>query len=330
MNLESVSETNVGSANSVIDDLRIVCSGYSSGQAMQNSMMTSATRFTIMASGSTYPHRDVLKQLGLRWDHAEKAWRGTVDRDQLKQVERLDNVRLLVIPRNRAEVPKEPESDVTPAPEKTADSPSTTPVEPKPVDKADNENSVCGEKFICEKHDWLCQNCDFEEYRNPEYATGYISTAESAEKLLRSDYYLYRLDGARRTDQLHGCIHALLVNGRTADEIKAIIRESQRSAWAILAKNWTEGLDHSRRCVFGDFSYGKNENGIPGREAEIAKTMKITDNVKTWTGHTRDEYDMLVELHKRIGKFPPEEPGWLAVLEKKIKEEFLATVNQPS
>jgi hypothetical protein len=61
--------------------------------------------------------------------------------------------------------------------------------------------------------------------------------SESAEKLLRSDYYLYRLDGARRTDQLHGSIHTLLVNGRTADEINAIIRDSQPKAWEILAKN---------------------------------------------------------------------------------------------
>jgi hypothetical protein len=276
----------------------------------------------VMVSGGTYPHRDSLKQLGLRWDPAEKAWRGTVDRSQLKQVEGLDDVRLCVIPRNAPEVPKEPEAareveaEVTPAPEQAPISTPPSPVEP--IGKAVHEDSVCGEKFICEKHEWLCQNCDLEEYRSPKYATGYISTAESAEKLLRTDYYLYRLDGARRTDQLHGSIHVLLINGRTADEIKAIIRDSQRSAWAVLAKNWTEGLDHSRRCVFNDFPCGQNMNGIQGRESEIAGTMKITDNVRTWAGHARDEYDLLVEYHKRIGKFPPEEPDWLVVLEKRI------------
>jgi hypothetical protein len=49
--------------------------------------------------------------------------------------------------------------------------------------------------------------------------------------------------------------------------------------------------------------------------------MKITDNVRTWAGHARDECDMLVELHKRFGKFPPEEPGWLTILEKRMKDE---------
>jgi hypothetical protein len=278
-----------------------------------------------MVSGSTYPHRDSLKQLGLRWDPAEKAWRGAVDRSQLKQVEGLDNVRLCVIPRNAPEVAREVEAEVTPAPEQA---PIATPPSPaEPIDKAVHEDPVCGEKFICEKHDWLCQNCDLEEYRNPKYATGYISTAEAAEKLLRSDYYLYRLDGARRIDQLHGSIHALLTNGRTADEINAIIRDSQRSAWAALAKNWTEGLDHSRRCVFNDFPCGQNTNGIQGREAEIAGTMKITDNVKTWAGHARDEYDLLAEYHKRIGKFPPEEPEWLILLEGRIKRESLPPVD---
>jgi hypothetical protein len=56
--------------------------------------------------------------------------------------------------------------------------------------------------------------------------------------------------------------------------------------------------------------------------------MKITDNVKTWVGHARDEYDLLVEYHKRNGKLPPGEPEWLRVLDGRVKGDLLVVANQ--
>jgi hypothetical protein len=100
---EAISET-AGIVNSINGGLRVVCSGYSAGQVVHHS---EATRFTIMVSGSTYPHKDVLKGFGLRWDPAEKVWRGTIDRSQLQQVESLEDVRLCVVPSKETETSDE-------------------------------------------------------------------------------------------------------------------------------------------------------------------------------------------------------------------------------
>lgn len=60
-----------------------------------------------------------------------------------------------------------------------------------------------------------------------------------------------------------------------------------------------EFVGFSRKCVFNDFPNYQNANGIQGREAELARTVKLIDYVKTWIGHARDEYDLFVEYNKR-------------------------------
>ena len=105
-----------GSVKPAGSGLRIVCSGYSTGRPVPHPVLDGATRFSVMVSGSTYPHRDVLKGFGMRWDAAQKLWKGTVDRTRLQQVEKMNDVRLCVIPRKESENRKESEADNAPAP----------------------------------------------------------------------------------------------------------------------------------------------------------------------------------------------------------------------
>jgi len=135
----------VSNIKPAINGLRVVCSGYSTGRAVEH---RGATRFTIMVSGSTYPHKDSLKQLGLRWDATQKIWMGTVDRSQLQQVESLKDVRLCVVLHKETEACEDAELHKGPAAAREVVAEVTlalgqvsivtplTPAEPKAVGKA--------------------------------------------------------------------------------------------------------------------------------------------------------------------------------------------------